>query len=82
MQLASKFRAAFGRPAAADASTSPVVSTADEKKDPVTDSAAAVLGSGEVTPEHPSEDLQRGVQNVEAVTLAWSKASLISVFLK
>lgn len=30
----------------------------------------------------PSEDLQRGVRQVEAVTLAWSKWSLIAVFLK
>jgi hypothetical protein len=32
--------------------------------------------------EFPDEDLQRGVQAVEAVTLNWSKASLIAVFLK
>jgi hypothetical protein len=56
---------------------------ADEiKKDPTTDDAAVVNGSDESRPEHPSEDLQRGVQHVEAVTLTWSKASLIAVFLK
>lgn len=30
----------------------------------------------------PSENLQRGVHDVEAVTLSWSKASLIAVFIK
>ncbi|EEA19497.1 hypothetical protein TMatcc_009634 [Talaromyces marneffei ATCC 18224] len=29
----------------------------------------------------PSENLQRGVHDVEAVTLSWSKASLIAVFI-
>ena len=29
----------------------------------------------------PSEDAQRGVQQVEAVTLTWSKPSLIAVFI-
>jgi hypothetical protein len=32
--------------------------------------------------KHPHENLQRGVQQVEAVTIAWSKWSLIAVFLK
>lgn len=32
--------------------------------------------------EQPSEQLQRGVQDVEAVTKNWSKAALISVFAK
>jgi len=29
----------------------------------------------------PSEDVQRGVQDVEGVTTTWSKATLIAVFL-
>ena len=33
-------------------------------------------------PDHPTEDAQAGVQEVEAVTLSWTKASLIAVFLK
>lgn len=28
-----------------------------------------------------SEDAQRGVQNVEAVTLTWSRGSLVAVFI-
>lgn len=31
--------------------------------------------------ERPTEDAQRGVQNVEAVTLTWSKRSLVLVFI-
>jgi hypothetical protein len=29
----------------------------------------------------PAQDAQRGVQNVEAVTLTWSKRSLVAVFI-
>ncbi|KAI8142373.1 major facilitator superfamily domain-containing protein [Fennellomyces sp. T-0311] len=32
-------------------------------------------------PERPREDVQKGVQNVEAVTLTWSKPTLIAVFI-
>lgn len=32
--------------------------------------------------DFPSKDVQRGVQEVEAVTMSWSKATLIGVFLK
>jgi hypothetical protein len=33
-------------------------------------------------PDRPTEDAQTGVQEVEAVTLSWSKKSLIAVFAK
>lgn len=33
-------------------------------------------------PELPEENLQYGVRDVEAVTLSWSKRSLITVFIK
>lgn len=33
-------------------------------------------------PDQPSADAQRGVQDVEAVTLTWSKPTLIAVFIK
>lgn len=36
----------------------------------------------EAQPEMPSEETQRGVHNVEALTLTWSKRSLIAVFIK
>ncbi|KAI7884201.1 MFS general substrate transporter [Lichtheimia hyalospora FSU 10163] len=35
----------------------------------------------ESQPEQPSTDAQRGVQDVEAVTLTWSKPTLIAVFI-
>ncbi|CAO3588871.1 unnamed protein product [Absidia cylindrospora] len=39
------------------------------------------VGNEEPQSELPSENVQRGVQDVEAVTLTWSKATLITVFL-
>lgn len=32
--------------------------------------------------ELPTEDAQRGVKDFEAVTLTWSKSTLIAVFIK
>lgn len=36
----------------------------------------------ESQPEQLATDAQRGVQDVEAVTLTWSKPTLIAVFIK
>jgi hypothetical protein len=33
-------------------------------------------------PEQPVADLQHGVRNVEAITMTWSKTTLICVFIK
>jgi hypothetical protein len=33
-------------------------------------------------PEVPTEDVQQGVRDVEAVTLSWTKTMLIAVFAK
>jgi hypothetical protein len=49
------------------------------EKDRAVDDAAVVDSADS---DRPGEDLQRGVQEVEAVTLAWSKATLIGVFFK
>jgi hypothetical protein len=35
----------------------------------------------EVQAKLPAQDAQRGVQDVEAVTLTWSKQSLVTVFI-
>ncbi|CRG82680.1 Siderophore iron transporter mirB [Talaromyces islandicus] len=43
-------------------------------------SASANKVDEELHPDFSSQGLQRGVQDVEAVTLSWSKASLIAVF--
>jgi len=83
MAVLSRFRAAFrARPSEDTANSSSVAVGTDEKKESAVDDTTVVNGSEESQPEHPSEDLQRGVQQVEAVTLAWSRASLIAVFLK
>jgi len=61
-----------------------VVETSIEggRKSVATVSAAESHDNGESPAEAPSQDLQRGVQDVEGVTLAWSKTALILVFLK
>jgi hypothetical protein len=33
-------------------------------------------------PEQPAAELQHGVRNVEAITMTWSKTTLICVFIK
>ena len=75
----SNIKAAFGRGEDAKA-PSPADQPAGEKseKETAVDDAAAVS----TDPEHPDEDLQRGVAQVEAVTLSWSKTTLIAVFIK
>lgn len=78
-----KLRAAL-RPTPADNTvTSFAVNTVDvNEKNPATNDTTARNSNDEPQPELPSEELQRGVQNVEAVTLTWSKTTLVAVFLK
>ncbi|KAJ5966690.1 hypothetical protein N7501_002938 [Penicillium viridicatum] len=70
----------FSRVAASDAASSvhtPAVdgTTAEERKrDPATDTEVQ-------QPETPAEDLQHGVRDIEAMTMTWSKRTLIMVFL-
>jgi hypothetical protein len=33
-------------------------------------------------PEQPADDLQHGVRNIEAITMTWSRTTLICVFIK
>jgi hypothetical protein len=56
---------------------------ADEetKRDLATDTVVPANASDE-NPEAPTEDTQRGVRDVEAITLSWSKTMLIAVFVK
>lgn len=58
----------------------------DTKMADATDIPASREDSDEAQREQPPTiiegDDQRGLQNVEAVTLSWSKTSLILVFLK
>ncbi|PNP58198.1 hypothetical protein THARTR1_01895 [Trichoderma harzianum] len=46
-----------------------------------TDSAAANNGNGDPQQGLPNEEAQRGVQDVEAMALTWSKFTLIGIFL-
>ena len=52
------------------------------KKDPLDTESVVPPVNEESQPEQPSTDAQRGVQDVEAVTLTWSKPTLIAVFIK
>jgi len=78
----SGVKAALRRAAAEDERSPPaVVDVGSEKneKDAATDDAAAVNDGGE---SPPAEDMQRGVQEVEAVTMSWTRTTLIAVFFK
>ncbi|KAF3070259.1 hypothetical protein N5P37_011439 [Trichoderma harzianum] len=46
-----------------------------------TDSAATNNDNGDPQQDLPNEDAQRGVQDVEAMALTWSKLTLIGIFL-
>lgn len=69
------------------------VSPIDEKKDPSATGVNAVGANSQDGSQdqeaqdsqdelHPDKNLQDGVKKFEAVTLTWSKASLIAVFVK
>lgn len=54
----------------------------DEKRD-IDGAAAESNGNGNGNEmETPPEELQRGVQDIEAMTQTWSKWALIAVFIK
>ncbi|KAJ5593741.1 hypothetical protein N7537_010645 [Penicillium hordei] len=78
--LFRRARTVFSRVAASDAASlvdTPAVdgTTAEEsKRDPATDTEVQ-------QPEMPAEDLQHGVRDIEAITMTWSKRTLIMVFL-
>jgi hypothetical protein len=82
----SRFQAAFGKKAEAadDEKTSPgSEKIQDEEKKSTVDGVAAVNGDGsESEVEHVSGNAQDGVKAVEATALAWSRTTLILVFLK
>lgn len=98
MALYPKIRSVFGRRATDDGVDSVAVDTVDEKKDggrqdPIIegneknseDPAIGTTGTDsndELQQELPAQDAQRGVHDVEAVTLTWTKTTLVAVFLK
>lgn len=78
------FRNTFRRTTTNDTINQVATAPAEENKTgPATvEGGPASKEAGDLQEELPGEDLQRGVQDVEAVTLSWSKASLIAVFAK
>jgi hypothetical protein len=98
MALFSKIQSAFGRRATDDGVDSVPVELVGEKKDegrqdPISegneknreDPAFGTTGTDsndEQQDQLPTQDAQRGVHDVEAVTLTWTKTTLVAVFLK
>ncbi|KAH6618343.1 general substrate transporter [Chaetomium sp. MPI-SDFR-AT-0129] len=83
MGVLPRVKAVFRHPAADETSKSPVDTPGEKtEKYPATDDAAAVTdGDSPVERlEHPDQAMQRGVQEVEAVTLTWTKWTLAAVF--
>ncbi|OJJ86656.1 putative MFS siderophore iron transporter [Aspergillus glaucus CBS 516.65] len=77
-----RFRAAFSRQTTDDDVTSVNRSTVvDNKQEDAAGNVPADHVPDETQPNAPTEGAQRGVHNVEAVTLTWSKKSLIAVFI-
>lgn len=97
MALLPKIQSVFGRRATDDGVDSVPVELVDEKKDAVRqdpisegneknreDPAIGTTGtdSNDEQDQLPTQDAQRGVHDVEAVTLTWTKTTLVAVFLK
>ncbi|KEZ45056.1 Siderophore iron transporter mirB [Scedosporium apiospermum] len=84
MAVIPRLRAGFRRTTAEEAATDIAVHTLEENKNVTGVSDAAVRENDadlKPWPELPSGDAQQGVKTIEAVTLTWSKASLVAVFL-
>ncbi|KAE8144556.1 hypothetical protein BDV25DRAFT_145497 [Aspergillus avenaceus] len=80
--LIRRARAVFHR-MSADETARPVTDRATEesKQDPITTNVVPHIGAEDQQPDIPSEDVQHGVRDVEAVTLTWSKTTLMAVFI-
>lgn len=79
------FRNTFRRTTTDDTINQVATAPAEESKTDPTTVESGTADKEAVDPqseELPGEDLQRGVHDVEAVTLSWSKVSLIAVFIK
>ncbi|KAF5016373.1 hypothetical protein F66182_11964, partial [Fusarium sp. NRRL 66182] len=76
------FRNTFRRTTTDDTINQVATAPAGENKtDPATVEGASENKEARYLPDElPGEDFQRGVQDVEAVTLSWSKVSIIAVF--
>ncbi|KAM0284012.1 hypothetical protein ACHAQH_002207 [Verticillium albo-atrum] len=83
MPILPKLRLGLGRQQGDDAIVPVAVdTTVDNTKTGATDNVANEAGAPvDEKPVLPSENVQHGVQSVQAVTLTWSKRSLIAVFI-
>lgn len=80
----SKFLAALRLTKIEETNPSPTVDVTaieENKHNPATDGDTATNGN-DAHSQCPDDDLQHGVHDAEAVTLTWSKRSLIAVFCK
>ncbi|KAG2417108.1 siderophore iron transporter mirB [Aspergillus terreus] len=78
MTVSTRLRTVFRRRTANSDVTTITQSTVGENKHA---EVATTPGPEEAQPDAPEEEVQRGVHDVEAVTLTWSKASLIAAFI-
>lgn len=84
MPVSSRLRSAFRRRATDESITPVAVAETQPSKTDASPESGVQLQATDVKPEdeRPTENTQRGVQGVEAVTLTWSKRTLIAVFIK
>ena len=81
----SRFKPDFLRKKEEPAAVDMTLPADDKNAATVSDGIAPIQEQASDDPEKdvvPAEDAQRGVQQVEAVTLTWTKPYLIAVFFK
>ena len=85
MAFSSKLRAAFHRASIDDVSPVSVEvneKTEESKGDNAVAATAPDTKEEDENSDLPTTDAQRGVHDVEAVTLTWTKTTLVAVFMK
>ena len=84
MPVSSRLRSALWRRATDESITPVAVAETQQSKTDASPESGVQPQATDVKPEdeRPTENTQHGVQGVEAVTLSWSKRTLIAVFIK
>lgn len=78
----SRLRTAFRRSSTQESVTPVAVTAVGEKNHEIPHDAESAMPATPENPELPTEDTQQGVKELEAVTLSWTKTTLIAVFVK
>lgn len=78
----ARFRSTFRRSSTRENVNPMTVNTDEESKRDLATETVVPANANDQNPEAPTEDTQRGVRDVEAITLSWSKTMLIAVFVK